>query len=206
MQHLSIPPGLGRQLIQALEQKAEPVQFAAHTELLRQGQYIKVIPVVRTGLIKVFTRHEDKELLLYYIQPGESCIMSFSAALGSDPSEVFAIAEEDSEVLLIPAEMLQSWMHEMPLLAEFFYKLFHERYHELIRTIQQLLYEKLDGRLLNYLRQRMELSGSNTLKITHQQIANELGSSREVISRLLKKLEREGKVQLAAAEIKILSL
>jgi CRP/FNR family transcriptional regulator, anaerobic regulatory protein len=203
---MSVSSNFAQQLLFMLHQKTHPLQIELGTELLKQGQYIQAIPIVTKGLIKVFTRTEEKELLLYYIQPGESCIMSFDAAMRQGSSEVFAVTEEDTELLPIPVAELENWMRDIPLLQRFFYQLYHQRYHDLIHTIQQLMYERLDTRLVHYLKQRQELAGQPELHMTHQQIANELATSREVVSRLLKKLEREGKLKLSPGTVVLTGL
>ncbi|MFY9154052.1 MAG: Crp/Fnr family transcriptional regulator [Prolixibacteraceae bacterium] len=165
------------------------------TEILREGQYIKVIPIVISGLIKVFTRSGDKELLLYYIKPKESCIMSFSASLKNQPSKIFAITEEDTTALLLPVEKVIDWTHQFPDINTAFFQQFNLRYSELLDTINHLLFDQLDKRLYDYLAKKTRLTNSNPLKISHRQVASELGTAREVISRVMKKLENEGKVK-----------
>lgn len=164
------------------------------TEILRVGQYVKVIPLVVEGLIKVFSRYEDKELLLYYIKPNESCIMSFAASLRNEPSRVFALTEEDTTALLLPVDRVSGWVKDFPELNTLFFQLYNQRYSELLETINHLLFEKMDKRLYSYLKEKVKLTNRNPLKMSHRQIANELGTAREVISRVMKKLENEGKV------------
>lgn len=166
-----------------------------NTEILREGQYIKVIPIVVNGLIKVFTRSEDKELLLYYIKPNESCIMSFSASLKNQPSKIFAITEEDTTALLLPVDKVIEWTRQFPDINAVFFQQFNLRYSELLDTINHLLFDQLDKRLYDYLAKKSQLTNSNPLKISHRQVASELGTAREVISRIMKKLEIEGKVK-----------
>ncbi len=170
---------------------------------MREGQYIKVIPILTKGLIKVFSRHEDKELLLYYIQPGESCIMTFDASLNNAPSRVYASAEEDSSVLLMPADKVFIWMKEYPEMNYLFFRQYNIRYVELIEMINQILFDKMDKRLYDYLKSKSAIKNQNPLKISHRQIANDLGTAREVVTRILKKLESENLVTQDAGSIKI---
>src|SRR5690606_13959030 len=156
--------------------------------------YVKAVPIVTSGLIKVFTRNEDKELLLYYIQPGESCIMTFDACLKNMPSKVYASTEKKSAVLLMSSENVFRWMKDYPELNSLFFLQYNIRYNELLNMINQLLFEKMDTRILEYLKSKVKLSGKNPLKISHRQIANDLGTAREVVSRIMKKLENDGKV------------
>lgn len=175
------------------------------TELLREGQFIKVIPLVFSGLIKVFTRHEDKELLLYYIRPNESCIMSFSAGINNQPSKIYAVTEEDSHLLLIPTEKLIHWTKQFPDFNLLFFMQYNLRYSDLLDTINSLLFDKLDKRVYDYLKEKVSVTQHNPLKISHRQIASELGTAREVISRIVKKLELEGKVKQHPTTIEIMT-
>ncbi|HIP32331.1 MAG TPA: Crp/Fnr family transcriptional regulator [Crocinitomicaceae bacterium] len=176
----------------------------SNTEILREGQYVKVIPIVITGLIKVFSRYEEKELLLYYIKPEESCIMSFAASLNNEPSKVFAVAEEDSTVLLLPVDKVAKWTKQFPDINNLFYQQYNLRYSELLTTINHLLFNKLDVRVLGFLQERSKLTGTKELKISHRQIASELGTAREVVSRILKKLEAENHLKQHSNYIEIL--
>jgi CRP/FNR family transcriptional regulator, anaerobic regulatory protein len=174
------------------------------TEILTEGHYIKVIPVVINGLIKVFTRYEEKELLLYYIKPDESCIMSFAAGLKNEPSKVFAVTEEDTTALLIPVDKISKWIWQFPEINSLFYQQYNMRYSDLLETINHLLFKRMDERLLNYLKEKVKNTNKNPLKISHRQIASELGTAREVISRVMKKLENEGKLFQHASSIELL--
>lgn len=182
---------LGKPLLTELGANSSIQKFPSDTELVREGQYVKYIPIVLEGLVKVFTRVEEKELLLYYIKPEQSCIMSFSSAINQEASKIFAITEEESSVLLIPSRKITEWITTFPSINQLFYQQYDLRYAELINTIQQMLYYKLDKRLLDYLQQKASVTGKNLLKISHKEIANDLGTAREVISRLVKKLEKQ---------------
>ena len=195
---------LGSSLLNDIVASSSQLNFEKGTELLREGQFVKVIPIVLTGLIKVFSRYEDKELLLYYIKPSESCVMSFSASLKNTPSQVFATTEEDTTVLLLPASKIDGWVKKFPNFNQLFFEQYNVRYHELLKTINHLLFDKLDVRLYNYLIEKKDITKKNPITISHRQIANELGTAREVISRLLKKLEGENKVKQLSNQIKIL--
>jgi CRP/FNR family transcriptional regulator len=195
---------LGQELLHELLAVSTIKEFGVGTELVREGQYIKVIPLVLEGLIKVYTQFEDKELLLYYIQPEQSCIMSFSSCLHNDKSKIFAITEEVSTVLLIPSDKVAAWVKDFPTINLLFYKQYDLRYAELVDTIQHLLYFKLDKRLMDYLHEKMLVTGKNPLKISHREIAQDLGTAREVISRLVKKLEKQEKVRQHHDSIELL--
>jgi len=173
------------------------------TEILREGQYVKVIPIVLNGLIKVYTRHKDKELLLYYIRPEESCVMSFSASLKNEPSKVYAQTEEDTTTLLLPVDKVSEWITQFPNLNSMFFQQYNLRYSELLDTIHHVLFEKMDKRFYEYLKEKVKFRNKNPLKISHRLIANELGTAREVISRVMKKLEQEEKVKQHSNSIEV---
>lgn len=197
-------PGLSSQLTNEIIDNSNVVEIPENIEVMREGQYVKAVPIVKSGLVKVFTRNEDKELLLYYIQPGESCIMTFDACLKNSPSKVYATTEKKTEVLLMSSENVFRWMKEYPELNSLFFLQYNLRYNELLSMINQLLFEKMDSRIMDYLRSKVKINGKNPVKISHRQIANDLGSAREVVTRVMKKLENEGKVNQIGTEIRIL--
>lgn len=193
---------LGPQLLDEIEKNAIVREFPKGTEILREEQYIKVLPIVMKGLIKVYSRFEDKELLLYYIEPSQSCVMTFYAALKNAPSKIYATTEEDSEVLLIPVQHLNRWLRDYPGFNEMFYDQYNMRYSDMLDTIGHLLVDRMDKRLYDHLKKKAELI-SGPVKMSHSQIANEIGTSREVVTRILKKLELEGKLIQDREGIKI---
>ncbi len=197
-------PDLNQKLANEIFEKSNIVDIPENVEVMREGQYVKTVPIVTDGLVKVYTRNEDKELLLYYIQPGESCIMSFDACLKNIPSKVYASTEKKSSVLLMPVEHVFRWMKEYPEFNSLFFLQYNQRYNELLGMINQLLFEKMDTRILEYLKSKQKLTGTNPIKISHRQIANDLGTAREVVSRVMKKLENDGKVNQLGTEIKIM--
>lgn len=190
-------------LVEKILQESSIKEIPKGVEILKESQYVKVLPIVTKGLVKVFSRFDDKELLLYYIEPAQSCVMTFYAALKNTPSKVFATTEEDSQLLLIPVHLLPSWLREYPDFNELFYNQFNLRYSELLDTIGQLLLDKMDKRLYEHLKKKSELIDNKTIRMSHSQIANELGTAREVVSRVLKKLEIDGKISQIGGEIKI---
>jgi CRP/FNR family transcriptional regulator len=192
-------------LIDELIEKSTLKEFSKGTEILREEQYVKVLPIVINGLVKVYSRFDEKELLLYYIEPAQSCVMTFYAALKNTPSKVFATTEEESKILLIPVQYLPNWLKEYPGFNELFYNQFNLRYSELLETIRHLLLDKMDKRLYDHIKKKTDLTKNNSVKMSHSQLANELGTAREVITRVLKKLETDEKVIQNAGEIKIIS-
>jgi CRP/FNR family transcriptional regulator len=181
-------------------------QFEAESLLLREGQYVKVIPIVITGLVKVYSRYADRELLLYYIEPEESCIMSFWAGFSEEPSQVFAQTEEASDLLLLPVSGIRDLLKGYPAFGSLFFEQYAKRYNELLKTIHHILFNKLDVRLYEHLREKSRLRDARILSISHQQLADELGTVREVISRTLKKLEADSLVRQSGHRIEILKM
>jgi CRP/FNR family transcriptional regulator len=199
--YLSRFPGTVRQ---ALEEESTLMQFEKETEILHEGQYVKVVPVVLEGVVKVFTRSADKELLLYYIETGESCIMSFTAVMRNSPSRIYAVAGENTVVALIPSEKLRQLVRSTPALNELFYELFDTRYNDLLHTIQDLLFSRMDQRLYHYLLEQGRQKATSIINLRHREIAADLGTAREVVSRIMKKLENEGKILQTENGIKII--
>ena len=177
--------------------------FPPEQIILKEGAYVNVIPVVLKGILKVTKKEEDKEILLYYIEKGQSCVMSFSACITNTQSRIFASTEEESELLLIPSDKLMKLVSGYPSFANYFFSLYQQRYEDLIDSIDLLVFRKFDERLIRYLRDKSKITGSPALRITHQEIANDTGTLREVVSRTLKKLERDGLISLTRNEIKI---
>lgn len=197
-------PQLGEATRNTLAAHCTLATIQAGQEVLREGQYVKVIPFVVSGVLSVFSRYRDKDLLLYYIMPGESCIMSFTSALHQSPSRVVALAEEETIALLLPTQKLSSLLKEIPELSTLFFNAYGNRYIDLIDTVNQVVFNRLDERILAHIRQRAEISGTPSLKITHKQLANELGTTREVISRLIKALERDKKLEQKDGKMRVL--
>ncbi|MBL7920701.1 MAG: Crp/Fnr family transcriptional regulator [Bacteroidia bacterium] len=195
---------LGKELSSKIIEISSVHETDKGVEILKEGQYVKSIPIVISGLLKVFTRHDDRELLLYYIQPSESCIMSFSASLSNDKSTIYAHTIEKSVLLLIPSEKISSLTTLFPEFNNLFHQQFKVRYNDLLETINQLIFTNLDQRLYNFLKETSKLKNENPVKISHREIANELGTVREVISRTMKKLEKENKIIQTPDSIKIL--
>ncbi len=190
-------------LLELIETHALLKEIPAGTVLLREGSFVATVPIVLEGLLKVDRVDEERELLLYYIQPGQSCIMSFSAIFRTASSKVVAVAEEDSQVLLLPGEFLSQWHQQFPSLQQYYLNLYQQYYDGLLSTIDVLAFQRMDARILAYLRKKAEAKGTTHLSMTHQQIAQEVGSTREVVSRILKKLETEGMVTLGRNEIEV---
>ncbi len=197
-------PQIGTDLQRVFSEEGTLMEVPAGKEIMKEGQSVKMIPIVLEGLVKVFTRYEDKELLLYYIEPSESCVMSFLAGIKNLPSKIFAHTETDTQLLLLPSSSVEIWTRHYPQLNYLFYDLYNTRYTELIDTLNQLIFQKLDSRIYEHLRDKSRITGNTILNLRHREIANALGTSREVITRVLKKLEKEGKVRQTPAGIELL--
>ncbi|MBK5279878.1 MAG: Crp/Fnr family transcriptional regulator [Bacteroidia bacterium] len=192
-------------LNKAVDTFGQPKSFPAETVILSEDSYIKYIPIVLSGSLKVLRTEEDgREILLYYIKPGESCIMSFLGGLHNETSKIRAVVEEDAQILLIPIDKATEWVKEFPEWTDFIFKLYHKRFEELLQVVNAIAFQKLDSRLLHLLKQKSELFKSKELSVTHQQLADELGSTREVVSRVIKQMENEGLVRLARNKISLM--
>jgi CRP/FNR family transcriptional regulator len=179
--------------------------FAEGDIILNENAYIKAIPLVKSGSIRVMrTEEEGREILLYYITAGESCIMSFLGGMHQDTSKVKAVAEEETEILFIPVDKVNLLIKEYPEWLDYIFKLYHKRFEELLEVVNAVAFKKMDERLLSFIKKKCALSKTNTLNITHEDIANELGTARVVISRLLKQMEQEGLVQLGRNKIYVM--
>ncbi len=193
------------ELIEKLYQYGTGKHYEAGRVVLDENSYIRSIPIVTEGIIKVMRTEDDgKEILLYYIKAGESCIMSFLGGLHNETSKVKAVVEEDAEILFIPIEKLAYLMKEYPQWLDFIFRLYHKRFEDLLDVINAIAFKKVDERLLDLLQKRAELVKSKTIQITHEQLANKLGTARVVVSRLLKKLEEDGIVKLGRNKIKLM--
>lgn len=170
--------------------------------ILDENASIRSIPIVMKGMMKVIRTEEDgREILLYYIKAGESCIMSFLGGMHNEKSILKAEIEEESEILFLPVEKAALFMKEYPEWVDYIFRLYHKRFEELLDIINAIAFKKVDERLMNLLHKKLELSQSKTIIVTHEQLANELGTARVVVSRLLKQLEDAGKLKLGRNKI-----
>ena len=170
--------------------------------ILDENASIRSIPIVMKGLLKVIRTEEDgREILLYYIKAGESCIMSFLGGMHNEKSMVKAEVEEASEILFLPMEKVTLFIREYPEWLDYIFRLYHKRFEELLDIINAIAFRKVDERLLALLNKKSEISHSKTIITTHGQLANELGTARVVVSRLLKQLEDSGMLVLGRNRI-----
>lgn len=185
-------------LLEEIEKIGVTRTFQANKVLIREGQFIKSFPLVLSGLIRITRNNADgNELLLYFLKPNEVCAMSLTCCMANLTSNVKGIAEEETRVIMLPVEMLDSWLVKYPSWKQFVMQTFQNRFRELIDTIDSIAFLKLDERLVRYFIDRYSKSGITKLNETHQDLALRLNTSREVVSRLLKKLEKDGKIKLS---------
>ncbi|MCC6182669.1 MAG: Crp/Fnr family transcriptional regulator [Bacteroidia bacterium] len=193
------------ELLKEMEAKSK-ILFVKEGELIIDiGRTVTTIPLLLSGVLKVSRVDENgKELLLYYVSAHQSCAMTFTCCMQQYPSEVRAIAESDVELIAIPIGVMDEWLMKYPTWKSFVMRTVRNRFNELLNTIDQLAFQKLDERLVNYLVDKSKATGSTIINLSHEEIALDMASSREVISRLLKKLENEGMVLLYRNQIKLL--
>lgn len=177
-------------------------EFEEARELIREDQYIRSFPIVISGLIKVCrTDDAGNELLLYYLRPGEVCTVSLICCMDRTRSRVKAIAETVTTVILIPVELLDSWIGEYQTWKEYVMRSMQMRFDELLNTIDSIAFMKMDERLEKFFLDRFQSSGSTVFEGSHQEVALAMNSSREVISRLLKQMEKRGMIILSRGRI-----
>lgn len=176
-------------------------------QLINIGDYIKSMPLLVSGAIKIL-REDDKgdELLIYFIERGDTCAMTLSCCMGQKKSEIRAVAETPTKLVMIPVEKMSEWMGKYKSWQNFILQSYHDRMTELLEAIDTIAFLKMDERLFKYLKDKAMVNHNETIHVTHQQIAFDLHTSRVVISRLLKTLENEGKIELHRNSIKILEL
>jgi len=184
----------------------ETRSFQKNDQLLNEGAYIKAVPLVMEGRIKVRKSDQSgKEIILYFIEPRESCILTITSCLNEKESNAEALAVKDTKLILIPSQQLRDWMTTYGTWRKFVYNLYYLRMTELLNLVDQIAFQQLDFRLLKKLRHK-QASFGNELTLTHQQLANELGTAREVVTRLLNNLEKDGSIELGRGKITIKNL
>lgn len=192
-------------LVEKLYQYGTTKNYHEGDIILDENASIRSIPIVMKGMLKVIRTEEDgREILLYYIKAGESCIMSFLGGMHNEKSIVKAEIEEDAEILFLPIDKVSLFIKEHPEWLDYIFRLYHKRFEELLDIINAIAFKKVDERLLSLLQKKCELTGSEIIHTTHEQLANELGTARVVVSRLLKQLEEDGKLKLGRNKITLL--
>jgi CRP/FNR family transcriptional regulator len=194
-------------LIKEITKVGIPKTFAAETTIIEIGDYIKSMPLLLSGAIKILREDEKgEELVLYYLEKGDTCAMTLSCCVGQTKSKIRAIAETDVELIMLPKEKMTDWLSNFKSWQSFILQSYHNRVDELLVAVDTIAFLKMDERLFKYLKDKAMVTHSDVLQVTHKQISDDLHTSRVVISRLLKKLENENKIALFRNSIKVLEL
>lgn len=195
------------ELLEEIQQIGVYKEVKQGETLIGIGDYIKSMPLVLNGAIKIMRQDEQAdELILYFLERGDTCAMTLACCLGQTKSEIIAVAETDVELLMIPVEKMSAWMSKYKTWQNFILQSYHARLMELLEAVDTIAFMQLDERLYKYLRDKAMVNRSEVIHATHQNIAKDLHTSRVVISRLLKRLEIEGKIILQRNQIEILDL
>ncbi|HLW32728.1 MAG TPA: Crp/Fnr family transcriptional regulator [Aequorivita sp.] len=195
----------------ALIEEINQVGFLKHVKegekLIEIGDYLRSMPLLVSGAVKIL-REDDNgdELLLYFLERGDTCAMSMTCCLGHSKSEIRAIAELDTALIMIPVQKMEEWTGKYKSWRNFVMTSYHSRLMEMLETIDSIAFMNMDERLVKYLRDKQKVGGEPVINSTHQEIAYELHTSRVVVSRLLKKLENFGKIELNRNSIRIIAL
>lgn len=200
--HTHFPMLTEPQLLAEIEQEGHLMQVEEGDRIIDLGSYIKVVPLFIEGSASVY-RPDDKgqEIFLYHLEPGDTCAVSLNGCITGGKSRVRADANEESSLLGIPAPLMDQWMSKYTSWRNFVFSTYAKRFNELLFALDEIAFTNLDERLTSFLEKRAKVTGNATINLSHQEIALALHSSREVISRLLKKMERNGMLALARNKI-----
>lgn len=175
-------------------------------KLMEIGDYVKSMPLLISGVIKVLREDGDgDELLLYFLEHGDTCAMTLTCCMGQAKSEIRAIAETNTKLIMVPVQKMEEWLAKYSSWRNFVLQSYHNRLNEMLETVDSIAFLRMDERLLKYLRDKARVTHDNLINTTHQQIAYELHTSRVVVSRLLKKLENLGEIELQRNQIKLMN-
>ena len=194
-------------LIEEIAQVGSLQYVIAGEKIIEIGDYVKMMPLLMEGAIKVMREDKDgDELLLYFLERGDTCAMTLSCCLGQTKSEIRAVAERDTKLIMIPIEKMEEWTSKYKSWRDFVFESYHARLNEMLETIDTIAFMNMDQRLMKYLQDKAKIIQNEVIAATHQQIAYDLHTSRVVISRLLKKLEIDGRIKLQRNSIEVLEL
>jgi len=198
-------PAFSKPLLEDIDNNAVFQTVHSGDVIMRTGQYIKSTVLVLSGTIKIY-REDDNggEFFMYYLQPGQACAISMICATKSEKSQIMAKVVEDAELVMVPLPLMDKWMMQHRSWYEFVIDTYRSRFEEVLEVIDSIAFRAMDERLEFYLKRHKEALGSNDLKLSHQDIASELHTSREVISRLLKKMEQRQLLKLHRNHIELL--
>lgn len=200
-------PGLEPELVEEIARVGEVHSFNEGSILMRTGQYIRSTMLVLDGLVKIYREDDEgNEFFMYYLDGGKACALSMICASRQNTSELTARAVSATTVIALPLQQMDHWMQHYRSWYQFVLGTYRERFEELLQTIDHVAFRNMDERLVFYLRRHQEKLKSNQIPLTHTEIAQELNSSREVITRLLKKLADKGMVRLHRQSVEIVDL
>lgn len=200
-------PVFEKELIDEIELTGEFRTFMPDEILMRKGQFMRSTMLVISGLLKIYREDEDgSEFLMYYLKPGEACALSMVCAARHEASPVMAKAVAETEVMMVPVDTMSEWMAKYKSWYQFVIETYRSRFDELLLTLDNVAFRSMDERLAFYLKRAKDAQHTNNIEISHQEIANELNTSREVISRLLKKMEQKGMLALHRNVIELKNL
>ena len=192
-----------KELQQEIANVGKLMHFKAGEVIMDYGNYIKLVPLVVEGAVRV-TREdpeEGRELLLYFLQPGEACSMSFTCCMVNKKSEIRTEAEDDTSLIAIPIRYMDEWMTRYQSWKNFVMTTYDRKILDLVKVVDSISFKNLDKRMMEYLKKRVAATGNRVISTSHQDIANDLNVTREAVSRLLKNLEKEGIVKLGRNQL-----
>ncbi|CAI8225558.1 MAG TPA: Crp/Fnr family transcriptional regulator [Flavobacteriaceae bacterium] len=196
---------LEKELIEEINSVATYAEAPIDKELMQPGKYIKTMPILLEGSIKILRPDDDgQRLLLYHLEQGQTCAMTLNCCIGSAKSEIYAVSETPVRLLQIPVQKMEEWLGRYRSWRNFVLNSYHNRMMELLESVDRIAFNNMEERLESYLNEKKKMLGDSLIKITHQQVANDLHSSRVVVSRLLKKLERNGTISLQRNAIEMM--
>lgn len=194
-----------KELLEEISQVGSLKTVSAGETIIEIGEYLKGMPLLISGAIKILREDKDgDELLLYFLERGDTCAMTLNCCMGQTKSEIRAVAESDTTFIMVPIEKMEEWTGKYRSWRNFVFESYHARLTEMLDTIDTIAFLNMDERLMRYLRDKAKINGDVNIQSTHQQIAYDLHTSRVVVSRLLKKLEMEGRISLKRNHITVI--
>ena len=192
------------ELKKEIVERSKIVELEPGSVILNEGAYVKIVPILLKGLVKVVNLEKGKEILLYYIYPLESCIVSIHCGIMDARSSVKAVTEDASSALVVPSSAIGEWQRKYPSFNEFVMGLYQKRFEDVLDAFNAMAFQSVDHRILSYLGSKSNALESKKIHMTHQELGDELGTARETVSRILKKLELEEKLKLGRGVIELL--
>lgn len=199
-------PDFEQKLVEEIEKDGTLKKLEPGEELVRPGIYVRYVPLVLHGSLKILRQDSDgKETFLYFLTKGDTCAMSLSCCTANRPSTVRAVAEEETELVLVPADRLDAWLLLFPSWKTFIFQAYQRRFDDMLEAVDSLAFRRMDERIWRLLKKKAALQEKRYVYATHQELADELSTSREVVTRLLKKLEGMGKIKTHRNRIELLT-